>query len=119
MYTVYCVRINVFLNHYDSTPPAVYTSGPPCSAGSQQLLLPGPVQRWGEELGGGATPGRAAPELPADPGLLLHGAPQHECWRPVSAHVHRRLPPDPTDHGERHRVFPQGNLIMKQLQIVI
>lgn len=84
-------------------------SGPPCSPRSQQLLLPGPVQRRGEELGGGAAPGRAAAELPADPGLLLHRTPQHERRRPVPAHVHRRLPPDPADHGEGHGVFPQGN----------
>lgn len=87
----------------------VSSSGPPCGAGSQQLILPGSVQRRREELSGGAAPGCTATELPADPGLLLHRTPQHERWRPVPANVHRWLPPDPTDHGERHRVFPQGN----------
>lgn len=87
----------------------VYPSGSSCSSGSQQLLLPGSVQCRREELRGGAAAGCAAAELPADSGLLLHGAPQHEHRRPVSADVHRRLPPDPTDNGERHRVFPQGD----------
>lgn len=84
-------------------------SGPPCGTGSQQLLLQGSVQCWREELSGRAAPSCAATELPADLGLLLHGTPQHECWRSVPPHVHCRLPPDSTDHGERHRVFPQGN----------
>ena len=106
-------RTFMFSNPDDLLFSVVYPSGPSCSAGSQQLLLPGSVQCRREELCGGAAVGRAATELPADLGLLLHRAPQYECWRPVPAHVHRWLPPDPTDNGERHRVFPQGNLIMK------
>ena len=89
-------------------PPPPLPPGPPRGAGRQQLLLPGPVQCRGQERGGGAAPGRAAPELPADPGLLLHGPPQHERGGPVPPHVHRRLPPDPADHGEGNRVLSQG-----------
>lgn len=85
-------------------------SGPPCGTGSQQLLLQGSVQCWREELSGRAAPSCSATELPADLGVLLHRTPQHECWRSVPSHVHCRLPPDSTDHGERHRVFSQGNL---------
>ncbi|KAG5854014.1 hypothetical protein ANANG_G00033000 [Anguilla anguilla] len=57
-----------------------------------------------------SCPGRAAAELPADLVLLLHGPAQHERGRPVPAHVHGRLPADPADHGEGHRVLPQGQL---------
>ncbi|KAG7235061.1 hypothetical protein INR49_003369 [Caranx melampygus] len=44
------------LNFLSSPYPHPHPSGPPRSPRSQQLLLPGPVQRRGEELGGGAAP---------------------------------------------------------------
>ena len=85
---------------------SVVVKGP---AGRQQLLLPGPVQQQPEH-GGGAAGGCAAPVLPAEPQLPLHGPAEHEHGRSGPARVHSGLTADPGDHGAGHRVLPQGKL---------